>query len=57
MDWAGWAVVGLIATGALSGVMVGAQMLGLTRLDLPLMLGTTVTEDPDKARVSGFFIF
>ena len=56
MDWAGWAVFGFIATAALTGVMVGAQMLGLTRLDLPLMLGTVVTEDPDKARVYGFLI-
>ena len=47
MDWAGWAVFGFVATAALTGVMVGAQMLGLTRLDLPLMLGTIVTEDPD----------
>jgi len=25
-------------------------------LDLPLLLGTVVTEDPDRARVAGFFI-
>jgi hypothetical protein len=36
--------------------MVAAQMTGLTRLDLPLLLGTIVTEDPDRARVAGFFI-
>ncbi len=56
MDWAGWAVFGFIATAALTGVMVGAQVLGLTRFDLPLMLGTVVTEDPDKARAYGFFM-
>src|SRR5205807_6558709 len=37
-------------------VMIAAQLLGLTRLDLPLMLGTIVTEDPDRARVAGFFV-
>src|SRR5262249_20519592 len=37
-------------------VMIGAQLLGWTRLDLPLLLGTIVTEDPDRARVAGFFI-
>jgi hypothetical protein len=37
-------------------VLIAAQMAGLTRLDLPLVLGTTVTEDPDKARVAGFFM-
>src|SRR5215207_6087799 len=36
--------------------MITAQLAGLTRLDLPLVLGTLVTEDPDRARVAGFFI-
>src|SRR6266508_497647 len=36
--------------------MITAQLVGLTRLDLPLILGTIVTEDPDRARVAGFFI-
>ena len=56
MDWAGWALFGLVATSALTGVMIAAQLAGLTRLDLPLMLGTLVTEDPDHARVAGFFM-
>ena len=30
--------------------------MGWTRLDLPLVLGTIVTADPDRARVAGFFI-
>jgi hypothetical protein len=54
MDWAGWAVFGLLATAALTAVMTSAQLAGLTRLDLPLVLGTLVTEDPDRARVAGF---
>ena len=36
--------------------MIAAQRAGLTRLDLPLVLGTIVTPDPDRARVAGFFI-
>lgn len=56
MDWAGWALFGLVATTALTAIMIAAQMAGLTRLDLPLLLGTIVTEDPDQARVAGFFI-
>jgi hypothetical protein len=56
MDWAGWALFGLVATIALTAVMIAAQLAGLTRLDLPLLLGTIVTEDPDRARVAGFFI-
>jgi hypothetical protein len=56
MDWAGWAIFGLVATAVLTAVMIVAQLVGWTRLDLPLMLGTIVTEDPDHARVFGFFM-
>lgn len=56
MDWAGWALFGLVATAVLTAVMIAAQLAGLTRLDLPLLLGTIVTEDPDRARVAGFFV-
>lgn len=56
MDWAGWAIFGLIATAVLTAVMIGAQLAGFTRLDLPLMLGSIVVADPDRARVAGFFI-
>lgn len=56
MDWAGWALFGVVATTALTAVMIAAQLAGITRLDLPLLLGTLMTEDPDKARVAGFFI-
>lgn len=56
MDWAGWAVFGLVATTGLTAVMMFAQLAGRTRLDLPLMLGTITTEDPDRARVVGFVV-
>jgi hypothetical protein len=56
MDWAGWALFGLVATAILTAVMIITQLLGWTRLDLPLVLGTVVTDDPDHARVIGFFL-
>ena len=56
MDWVGWAVFGLVATTGLTAAMIFAQLAGQTRLDLPLMLGTITTEDPDRARVAGFVI-
>ena len=40
MDWAGWAVFGLLATTVLTALMISAQLGGLSRLDLPLILGT-----------------
>jgi hypothetical protein len=56
MDWAGWAIFGPIATAVLTVVLTGAQLTGFTRLDVPLMLGTLVIADPDRARVAGFFV-
>jgi uncharacterized membrane protein YagU involved in acid resistance len=56
VDLSGWALFGLLATALLSAIMTTAQLAGWTRLDLPLLLGTMVTEDPDRARVAGFFI-
>jgi hypothetical protein len=55
VDWAGWAVFGLLATAALTGTLIVAQLAGWTRMDLPLMLGTIAVEDPDRARVVGMF--
>jgi hypothetical protein len=54
MDWAGWALFGLLATAVLTAIMIAAQLTGWTRLDLPLLLGTIATDDPDRARVVGF---
>jgi uncharacterized membrane protein YagU involved in acid resistance len=56
MDWAGWALFGLVATSVLTAALVTAQLAGLTRLDIPLILGTTVTADPDRARAVGFLM-
>jgi hypothetical protein len=53
MDWSGWAVFGFGATLALTAVMVGAQLAGWSRMDIPFLLGTMFVEDPDRARVVG----
>src|SRR5206468_8570749 len=53
MDWTGWATFGFVATVTLSGVMVAGQLAGLSRMDLPLMLGTILTPESDKARLTG----
>lgn len=52
--WAGWALFGLVAPP--TAAIIAAQPAGLTHLDLPLLLGTIVTEDPDRARVAGLLI-
>lgn len=56
MDWAGWATFGFGATALLTAILVAAQMAGLTRMDIPMMLGTIFVEDPDRARVVGSLI-
>ena len=56
MDWAGWAVFGLAATITLTGIMVAAQLAGVSRMDIPLILGTLFTEEPDRARFLGFLV-
>jgi hypothetical protein len=56
MDWGGWATFGLGATVALTATMLLSQMAGLSRMDIPMMLGTMFSEDPDRARVLGFLI-
>jgi hypothetical protein len=56
VDWNGWALFGLVATAVLTTVMIVAQLVGWTRLDFPLMLGTIFTGDPDRARILGFFV-
>ena len=56
MNWVGWATFGFGATVALTAIMVMAQLAGLSRMDLPLMLGTIFVGDPDRARVVGFLV-
>ena len=53
MDWAGWMTFGFAATVALTAILVAAQLAGMTRMDIPMMLGTIFVEDPDRARVVG----
>ena len=56
MDWGGWATFGFVATVLLTAILVAAQLTGRTRMDIPMMLGTLVVEDPDRARVVGSLI-
>jgi hypothetical protein len=56
VDWAGWAIFGIAATVTLTGIMVAAQLSGVTRMDLPLILGTMFTDRPDRARFVGFLV-
>lgn len=45
---------GFAATLALTTLIGGSRGLGLTRMDIPFMLGTMVTPDRSRAKVIGF---
>lgn len=48
-----WLVWGFAATIVLTSIMAGSQGLGLTRMNIPYMLGTLVTPDRDRAKGIG----
>jgi hypothetical protein len=54
MNWESWALSGFIATLALSTLLASSQGLGLTRMNIPYLLGTIVTREREKARLYGF---
>jgi hypothetical protein len=53
-----WSAVagGFLGTLALTTIVRAASEFGLTRMDLPLLLGTTLTENRRKARAIGYAI-
>jgi hypothetical protein len=56
----GAVVGGLLGTVVLTTALRAASELGLTRIDLPFLLGTAVTEDRTRAKVIGYalhFVF
>lgn len=54
MNRSGIALWGFAGTIILTTVLAGCQALGLTRINLPFMLGTMATADRDRAKVIGF---
>ena len=54
MNWHSWLIWGFAATIVLTTVSAGAQGLGLTRMNLPYMLGTIFTPDRERAKLYGF---
>ncbi|MCU1381307.1 MAG: hypothetical protein JWL71_4 [Acidobacteria bacterium] len=48
---------GVIGTLAMATIMKAASELGMTRMDLALLLGTVVTENRRKARAVGYIMY
>jgi uncharacterized membrane protein YagU involved in acid resistance len=54
MNGRGVSLWGFVGTVVLTTLLAGSQGLGLTRMNLPFMLGTMVTPNRDRARLIGF---
>ncbi len=54
VNWGSWLFWGFVSTLILTMVLAGSQGLGLTRMNLPFMLGTMFTPNRDRARLYGF---
>ena len=54
MNRAGALLWGFVGTVMLTGLMSASQGLGLTRMNLPFMVGTMFTADRDRAKLAGF---
>jgi hypothetical protein len=53
MSWTSWLVWGFAATALLTTLMAGSEGVGLTRMNIPHMLGTMFTPNRDRAKVYG----
>jgi hypothetical protein len=56
VNWTSWLLSGFVATLALSTMLATSQGLGLTRMNLPYLIGTVVSPNREKAKVYGFAI-
>jgi len=50
---ASWLLWGFVGTIVLTTIMAGSQSLGLTRMNIPYLLGTMFTANRDRAKVLG----
>jgi hypothetical protein len=56
MNWGSWLLWGFVSTVVLTSIMAGSQGLGLTRMNLPYLLGTIFTPNRDRAKLFGVLI-
>ena len=56
MNVFGWLVWGLAGTVVLTTLMAGSQGLGVTRMNIPYLLGTMLTPNRDRARIYGIAV-
>ena len=53
MNWGSWLLWGFVATVVLTAILGGSQGLGMTRMNIPYLLGTMFTPNRDRAKLYG----
>lgn len=56
MNWDSWLLWGFISTLVLTIIMSASQSLGMTRMNIPYLLGTMITPNRDRAKILGVLI-
>jgi hypothetical protein len=56
MNWSSWLLWGFVGTVVLTSIMAGSQGLGMSRMNLPYLLGTIFTPNRDRAKFYGVFV-
>jgi hypothetical protein len=56
-NWGLILVWGLVATAVMTTVLEGAQLLGLSRMSLPFLFGTMLTDRRRSAMIWGYFLY
>jgi uncharacterized membrane protein YagU involved in acid resistance len=56
MNWQSWLLWGFVSTVVLTAILGGSQGLGVTRMNLPYLLGTMFTPSRDRAKLLGVLV-
>jgi len=56
MNWSSWLLWAFASTVVLTSVLAGSQGFGMTRMNIPYLLGTIFTPSRDRAKFIGFFL-
>jgi uncharacterized membrane protein YagU involved in acid resistance len=56
VNWSSWLLWGFAGTVVLTSILAGSQGIGMTRMNIPYLLGTILTPDRDRAKFIGFFL-
>src|SRR5437773_4017487 len=56
MNWGSWLLWGFASTVVLTSILAGSQGFGMTRMNIPYLLGTIFTPDRDRAKLIGVLL-